>query len=125
MFGEGRPKLGGHERGMGCHSNYPNVKSIELTLSRVRAPLMLPTPREAPEKCASVAARLRLRETACHRRKMEFEAAETARSTPSRHQKSLGLLTTKFVSLLQEAKDGVLDLKVVSGAARRRVGLSF
>ena len=35
-------------------------------------------------------------------------------STPSRHEKSLGLLTTKFVSLLQEAKDGVLDLKVVS-----------
>ena len=34
-------------------------------------------------------------------------------STPSRHEKSLGLLTTKFVSLLQEAKDGVLDLKVV------------
>lgn len=34
--------------------------------------------------------------------------------TPSRHEKSLGLLTTKFVTLLQEAKDGVLDLKVVS-----------
>ena len=33
----------------------------------------------------------------------------------SRHEKSLGLLTTKFVSLLQEAKDGVLDLKVVRG----------
>jgi hypothetical protein len=32
----------------------------------------------------------------------------------SRHEKSLGLLTTKFVSLLQEAKDGVLDLKAVS-----------
>ena len=32
----------------------------------------------------------------------------------SRHEKSLGLLTSKFVSLLQEAKDGVLDLKVVS-----------
>ncbi|XP_056106945.1 engulfment and cell motility protein 3-like isoform X2 [Rhinichthys klamathensis goyatoka] len=31
--------------------------------------------------------------------------------TPSRHEKSLGLLTTKFVTLLQEAKDGVLDLK--------------
>ncbi|XP_051879196.1 transcription factor E2F5-like isoform X2 [Pristis pectinata] len=30
---------------------------------------------------------------------------------PGRHQKSLGLLTTRFVSLLQEAKDGVLDLK--------------
>lgn len=34
--------------------------------------------------------------------------------TPSRHEKSLGLLTAKFVTLLQEAKDGVLDLKVVS-----------
>lgn len=33
--------------------------------------------------------------------------------TPSRHEKSLGLLTAKFVNLLQEAKDGVLDLKVV------------
>ncbi|TRY54541.1 hypothetical protein DNTS_033405 [Danionella cerebrum] len=34
--------------------------------------------------------------------------------TPSRHEKSLGLLTTKFVTLLQEAKDGVLDLKAKS-----------
>ncbi|XP_068691816.1 transcription factor E2F5-like isoform X2 [Montipora capricornis] len=34
--------------------------------------------------------------------------------TPSRHEKSLGLLTTKFVNLLQEAKDGVLDLKVAA-----------
>ncbi|XP_036690735.1 transcription factor E2F4 isoform X2 [Balaenoptera musculus] len=34
--------------------------------------------------------------------------------TPSRHEKSLGLLTTKFVSLLQEAKDGVLDLKLTT-----------
>ncbi|KAM9510343.1 LOW QUALITY PROTEIN: transcription factor E2F4-like [Guaruba guarouba] len=32
----------------------------------------------------------------------------------SRHAKSLGLLTTKFVSLLQEAKDGVLDLKLAA-----------
>jgi transcription factor E2F4/5 len=32
----------------------------------------------------------------------------------SRHEKSLGLLTTKFVSLLQEAKDGVLDLKIAA-----------
>uniref|UniRef100_A0A8C4RQK1 E2F transcription factor 5 n=1 Tax=Erpetoichthys calabaricus TaxID=27687 RepID=A0A8C4RQK1_ERPCA len=29
----------------------------------------------------------------------------------SRHEKSLGLLTSKFVSLLQEAKDGILDIK--------------
>jgi transcription factor E2F4/5 len=32
----------------------------------------------------------------------------------SRFEKSLGLLTTRFVSLLQKARDGVLDLKVVS-----------
>lgn len=38
--------------------------------------------------------------------------------TPSRHEKSLGLLTAKFVSLLQEAKDGVLDLKLVSFYSR-------
>lgn len=48
---------------------------------------------------------------------MEFETTETTRSTPSRHEKSLGLLTMKFVSLLQQAKDGVLDLKVVSETA--------
>nr|CAD7569900.1 unnamed protein product [Timema californicum] len=34
----------------------------------------------------------------------------------SRFEKSLGLLTTRFVSLLQKARDGVLDLKVVRGA---------
>lgn len=45
---------------------------------------------------------------------MELERTVTVRSTPSRHEKSLGLLTMKFVSLLQEAEDGVLDLKVVS-----------
>lgn len=33
---------------------------------------------------------------------------------PSRQEKSLGLLTSKFVSLLQEAEDGVLDIKSVS-----------
>ncbi|KAG8133736.1 hypothetical protein E2320_011510 [Naja naja] len=35
-------------------------------------------------------------------------------NSSSRHEKSLGLLTTKFVSLLQEAKDGVLDLKAAA-----------
>lgn len=30
-----------------------------------------------------------------------------------RFEKSLGLLTTKFVSLLQKSKGGILDLKVV------------
>ncbi|XP_020663756.3 transcription factor E2F5 isoform X1 [Pogona vitticeps] len=37
-----------------------------------------------------------------------------ANSSSSRHEKSLGLLTTKFVALLQEAKDGVLDLKAAA-----------
>ncbi|XP_022106684.1 transcription factor E2F5-like isoform X2 [Acanthaster planci] len=42
-------------------------------------------------------------------------AAELSPGTPAnRHEKSLGLLTTKFVNLLQEAKDGVLDLKVAA-----------
>ncbi|XP_068629781.1 transcription factor E2F4 [Battus philenor] len=31
-----------------------------------------------------------------------------------RNEKSLGLLTTRFVSLLQKAKDGVLDLKIAT-----------
>lgn len=35
-------------------------------------------------------------------------------ASTSRHEKSLGLLTTKFVALLQEAKDGILDLKVAA-----------
>lgn len=50
---------------------------------------------------------------------MEFEAAEGECSTPSRREKSLGLLTMKFVRLLQEAKDGRLDLKEVSGGGAR------
>lgn len=37
----------------------------------------------------------------------------TADVSTSRHEKSLGLLTTRFVALLQEAQDGILDLKVV------------
>ena len=39
------------------------------------------------------------------------------RSSPpaytTRHEKSLGLLTTKFVELLQTAEGGILDLKKV------------
>ena len=35
----------------------------------------------------------------------------------SRRDKSLGLLTTKFVQLLQESPDGILDLKVVCAPA--------
>nr|QOY46818.1 E2F transcription factor 5 [Ambystoma mexicanum]QOY46819.1 E2F transcription factor 5 [Ambystoma velasci]QOY46820.1 E2F transcription factor 5 [Ambystoma andersoni] len=41
-------------------------------------------------------------------------ATESLSGASSRHEKSLGLLTTKFVTLLQEAKDGVLDLKVAA-----------
>lgn len=37
----------------------------------------------------------------------------------SRFEKSLGLLTTRFVNLLQEARDGVLDLKVVSISSKQ------
>jgi transcription factor E2F4/5 len=32
----------------------------------------------------------------------------------SRFEKSLGLLTQKFVSLLQEAEEGLLDLKIAA-----------
>lgn len=48
---------------------------------------------------------------------MEFGTPVTLRAAPSRHEKSLGVLTMKFVSLLQQAEDGVLDLKVVSETA--------
>uniref|UniRef100_A0A8C5NWC7 Transcription factor E2F4 pseudogene n=1 Tax=Jaculus jaculus TaxID=51337 RepID=A0A8C5NWC7_JACJA len=41
--------------------------------------------------------------------------------TPSRHKKSLGLLNTKFVWLLQEAKDGVLDLKLAADTLAVRI----
>jgi len=34
----------------------------------------------------------------------------------SRFEKSLGLLTTRFVTLLQEAEDGILDLKLAADA---------
>lgn len=37
-----------------------------------------------------------------------------AENPQSRYEKSLGLLTTKFVNLLQKASGGVLDLKIVS-----------
>ncbi|CAN0331795.1 unnamed protein product [Lampetra planeri] len=45
---------------------------------------------------------------------MASAATDATPATPSRHEKSLGLLTAKFVSLLQEAPDGVLDLKVAA-----------
>lgn len=40
--------------------------------------------------------------------------SKMADNQQSRFEKSLGLLTMRFVTLLQKAKDGVLDLKVVS-----------
>ena len=48
----------------------------------------------------------------------DTEAMESSRSPPAhigggRHEKSLGLLTSKFVDLLQGAEGGVLDLKKV------------
>ncbi|XP_005066862.1 transcription factor E2F5 isoform X1 [Mesocricetus auratus] len=41
-------------------------------------------------------------------------SSQPSAALSSRHEKSLGLLTTKFVSLLQEAQDGVLDLKAAA-----------
>uniref|UniRef100_H3C8S6 E2F transcription factor 5 n=1 Tax=Tetraodon nigroviridis TaxID=99883 RepID=H3C8S6_TETNG len=38
------------------------------------------------------------------------------RAAPSRREKSLGVLTMKFVSLLQQAEDGVLDLKMAASS---------
>uniref|UniRef100_A0AAY5F3T7 E2F/DP family winged-helix DNA-binding domain-containing protein n=1 Tax=Electrophorus electricus TaxID=8005 RepID=A0AAY5F3T7_ELEEL len=40
--------------------------------------------------------------------------SHTAPNGSSRHEKSLGLLTIKFVTLLQESENGVLDLKVAA-----------
>lgn len=53
---------------------------------------------------------------------MEFGTPVTLPAAPSRHEKSLGVLTMKFVRLLQQAEDGVLDLKVVSETA---AGVAF
>ena len=41
---------------------------------------------------------------------MSFSAIDSN----TRFEKSLGLLTTRFVTLLQESEGGILDLKVVS-----------
>ncbi|XP_061679778.1 transcription factor E2F4 [Syngnathoides biaculeatus] len=53
-------------------------------------------------------------ETASNRGELGAVGDPLQPQTPSRHEKSLGLLTTKFVNLLQEAKDGVLDLKAAA-----------
>lgn len=47
---------------------------------------------------------------------MDLGTPATLRAATSRHEKSLSVLTMKFVALLQQAEDGVLDLKVVSDA---------
>ena len=46
----------------------------------------------------------------------DTETVDGGRTSPThggRHEKSLGLLTSKFVDLLQAAEGGVLDLKKV------------
>ena len=46
----------------------------------------------------------------------DTETLDGGRTSPThggRHEKSLGLLTSKFVDLLQAAEGGVLDLKKV------------
>ncbi|KAG7329966.1 hypothetical protein KOW79_006188 [Hemibagrus wyckioides] len=44
----------------------------------------------------------------------ESSLAHAVPNGSSRHEKSLGLLAIKFVTLLQETKDGILDLKVAA-----------
>ena len=45
----------------------------------------------------------------------DSEKEDAGRSSPisSRHEKSLGLLTAKFVEMLKNAEGGILDLKKV------------
>ena len=46
----------------------------------------------------------------------DSEKEDAGRSSPisGRHEKSLGLLTAKFVEMLKNAEGGLLDLKKVS-----------
>ena len=53
----------------------------------------------------------------------EKEDAGRASPTSSRHEKSLGLLTAKFVEMLKTADGGLLDLKKVSIHTRVTRGL--
>lgn len=48
----------------------------------------------------------------------DSEAVECRNGVGGRHEKSLGLLTAKFVDLLQGAEGGVLDLKKVRSAQK-------
>ena len=47
----------------------------------------------------------------------DSEKEDAGRTSPisSRHEKSLGLLTAKFVEMLKSAEGGLLDLKKVFG----------
>lgn len=54
----------------------------------------------------------------------DSEAGDGGRASPThggRHEKSLGLLTSKFVELLQGAEGGVLDLKKVANRGPRTI----
>ena len=52
----------------------------------------------------------------------DSEKEDGGRSSPiqSRHEKSLGLLTTKFVEMLKSAEGGLLDLKKVAASVGGR-----
>nr|XP_049602459.1 transcription factor E2F5-like isoform X2 [Syngnathus scovelli] len=56
---------------------------------------------------------------------MDCERTTAAGSTPPRHEKSLGLLTMKFVALLKETPDGIFDLRkaadILAVKQKRRV----
>ncbi|XP_061151062.1 transcription factor E2F5-like [Syngnathus typhle] len=56
---------------------------------------------------------------------MDSERTRAARTMPTRHEKSLGLLTMKFVALLKETRDGVFDLRkaaeILAVKQKRRV----
>ena len=49
----------------------------------------------------------------------EKEDAGRSSPIPSRHEKSLGLLTAKFVEMLKNAEGGLLDLKKVASYQRQ------
>ena len=58
----------------------------------------------------------------------DTETLDGGRASPThggRHEKSLGLLTSKFVDLLQAAEGGVLDLKKVCTTASISVTINI
>ena len=54
----------------------------------------------------------------------DSEDRQSPPQAAGRHEKSLGLLTTKFVELLQTAEGGILDLKKVRNIVTTRVANS-